>query len=222
MPKTAAAPAAKKSTGSLGAIDLSGFGAPKAKTGKTAYPVHPDPKGEVKEIVPILLQETQEFDALKGSLDIHKAELAALALPVYFETNRNRIEIPSSIACHGPAGASEEVLVTFTSKFKETTDQAAIESVLGDRTPELVRPSFVIKIDGDLLPPDPATRQRLVNDLQTLFNSAGATAALSAKSVLKPVPEFHAKRHTLFTPEENQQIHMALPMVIQVKTKGRK
>lgn len=111
--------------------------------------------------------------------------------------------------------------MTFTTRFRETTDDAAIIAAMGkEHAAKYVRQSFVIKIDGDLIPAEHA--QSLINELQVLFASKKATAALSAKSVLKPTPAFNVERHRIFTPEQNASINLALPIVSQIKTKGRK
>jgi hypothetical protein len=42
---------------------------------------------------------------------------------------------------------------------------------------------------------------------------------LSAKAVFKPNKDFHAARHTLFTPEQNLEIDKVVPIGASVKTK---
>ena len=40
-----------------------------------------------------------------------------------------------------------------------------------------------------------------------------------AKAVFKPNKDFHAARHTLFTPEQNLEIDKIVPVAASVKTK---
>lgn len=209
-------------------LDLGGLGKKKAAGTKTSYPVMPETE-ESAELVRIIRQEAAEFDALKGSFEIHKSELAALAAPFYFQNGHGQLEVPSSIACHATSehvilGSNvpgiEEVLVCFQSRYKETTDDAPILAVMGkERFAKYIRDSFSIKIDGDLVPL--ASAQELITELQELFAKHNAAGALTAKQIVKPTPNFHAARHTAFDPEENQAINLALPIVVQVKTKGR-
>jgi hypothetical protein len=42
------------------------------------------------------------------------------------------------------------------------------------------------------------------------------------KAVIKPTPEFHAGRHTTLSVEENLAVDEACPIIVMVKTKGRK
>jgi hypothetical protein len=204
---------------STGLIDLSCIGAKPKSNGRTVYPVHPDPTSEVATLVPMIRREADEFATLEGNFKIHKAELTALAVPFYFETNRNRIDIPSSVACHGADGA--EVLVTFESRFLKTTEARPIIAAMGaERYARFVRQSYVIKIDGDLIPAQSAPA--LIGELVELFAKHGATAALSKDEVLTGTPEFMAHRFSAFTPEENLAVQMALPIRTAVKTKGRK
>jgi hypothetical protein len=201
-----------------GGVDLGAIKAP-AKTGtKTAYPILPDPDGQVASLVGLVKSKAEEYDQVKGDLDLAKAELTAIAVPFYFSHYSGSLAEPqSSIAAHN---GGDEVLVTFTSRFKETTDAAGVAAALGAHAGRFVRRAFVIKIDGDLIPP--AAAPALIPALVALFAQHGASAALSKKEVLKPTSEFITARHTAFTPADNQAINLVLPIVTQVKTKGRK
>ena len=74
-----------------------------------------------------------------------------------------------------------------------------------------------MKIKGDLIPE--AGAEEIIGELQALFARHNAGAALSAKAVFKPNKDFHAARHTLFTPEQNLEIDKIVPVAASVKTK---
>jgi hypothetical protein len=62
----------------------------------------------------------------------------------------------------------------------------------------------------------------LLGKMVELFQSYSAADALSQKSVICPTPEFHTARHTALSVEQNLAIDNACPIVVSVKTKGRK
>ena len=112
------------------------------------------------------------------------------------------------------------VLVTFTSRYTALADESALVPVLGARVGEFFKQCFTIKVDSDKLPQtavDP-----IVEGLQELFARHNALEALSVTDGIKPVADFHQKRHLLLTPEQNLAVEQACPMIASVKTKGRR
>lgn len=211
----------KPDTVTVNAADILGAISSKPAAGKkrSMYPVHPDPTGDVAKLVPIIKREASEFESLEGNLKIHKAELTALALPFYFETNKGRTDIPSSVACHAEDGS--EILVCFESRFLKTTEPAPIIAAMGaDSFGRFVYRKWELKIDGDLIPASVAPA--LIPELVQLFAKHGVTSALSKSEVLTATPEFMTQRHSIFTPEQNTRIQQALPIRTSVKPKGRK
>lgn len=203
----------------VSATDFLGAISAKPKAGKgSMYPVHPDRTGDVAKLVPIIKREDAEAEAVNGNLKIHKAELTALALPFYFETNKGRTDIPSSVACHAEDGS--EILVTFESRFLKTVEPSPIIAAMGaDAFGRFVYRKWEIKIDGDLIPATVAPA--LVPELVALFAKHGVTPALSKSEVLTATAAFMTERHSIFTPEQNTRIQQALPIRTSVKTKGR-
>lgn len=207
----------------LPAIDLSSIGG--TAKGKTAskYPLHPDPTGDIAQLVPLVKQEKEAMDTAKGNYEIHRAELTALVVPFYFDTNNGRTDVPSSVACKGTDGDGNaiEALVCFENRLLKTTDTTAVRAAMGqDRFTRFGRQGYTIKIDGDLIPP--AVAGELIPELVALFNKHGVTGALSKDEVVTVTPDFFTSRFTAFTPDENRRLHMALPVRTSVKTKGRK
>lgn len=214
---TKTTPAAAPKAAGIKKINLGGIAAPKEKKGAD-YPLLPDPDGDVSKLVQDIIAETRELEALTGSLDAKKAELRTLASGFYFDHLHGRHEIPSSIECKN---CSDSVLVTFSSRYKTITDESGlIEAIGDDRTAQYFRQAFELKIDGDKLPPEQA--ENIITALQELLAENNAAEALSAKSVIKPTPDFHTARHTALTVEENRAVEMVCPIVAMVKTKGRK
>jgi hypothetical protein len=201
-------------TATLGRVDLSGIGKKQEKT-KTAYPVFDVPRA--KELAALILKGTQEMEAIEANVTINKADLRSLAVPAFFERMHGRTEIPSSFSVPSEEG---EVLVTFTSKYKQPTDLAALTVLMGEKAEKFLKPSFKLEIDSSKIPQ--ADQQEVVNALVTLLATFDCADALSASEYTSPTEDFHSARHTAFTPEQNMAIENIMPMTAQVKTKGRK
>src|ERR1017187_7510340 len=205
--------------------------ATKKEETKTAYPVFPDPHGLAGEIAQRIRTRTEDFEALKGALETDKAELKLMVAPFYFQTNRGKHEVPSSISIkalerdtHRPPDApmveTGEVLVMFKKAYKTLADDAALLPILGDRTGALFRQAFELKISGDKLPAD--RTQELLDRLQELFTEFACADALEVKQGIVPVDDFHTSRHTEFTPEQNLALEAVCPIQAAVSTKGRR
>ena len=199
-------------------LNLGGI-ATKKETGKTEYPQLPDDKeGTVAMLVASIRDKAARFKALESSLEIDKAELITIGKQYYFANGHGKSEVPSSIACLDKAG--NEVLVSFTNRYKAVTDEPGLTALIGDDTAAQFRQKFTLKIDGDLVPEDKA--DTMLTELQELFAKYGCPEALTATSAVMPVKAFHAYRHTAYTPEVNLAIDRISPIVASVKTEGRK
>lgn len=205
-------PAAAKPTG-IKKLNLGGIAQKSEKSGKD-YPVLPDPDGEVAKLVESLMEHSRQVEALEGALNVEKAELTAMAKQFYFDASRGKTAIPSSVSARA---GSTEVLVTFQNRYKGTNDDEAISRIVGDAAAEYFRQSFELRINGDEIPE--AEAETLIGELQELFARHNASAALSAKAIIKPTKEFHTARHTAFDKETNLEIDRIVPVVAMVKTK---
>jgi len=209
-------PVAAVGAGPLKKLSFGGIAKKKEDT-KTAYPLVPDPHGQLAEMATRIITRTAELDALTGALETDKKELRCLTTPFYFENAHGKQDVASSVAVSSPEG---EVLVTFQNRYKSLPDENSVLPVLGDNVGAYFRQSFELKIEGDKLPLDSA--DELLAKLQALFAEHNATDALSVKECVKPVPDFHAKRHLVLTVEQNLALDEAYPIVAMIKTKGRK
>jgi hypothetical protein len=219
MPKTKAKPdtqAPAEAPAALRKVSLAGFAvqAPAAKTAK-AYPLLPDPDGQVAEMAGLILDQTAQLEALEGSVELLKGELIALAKPFYFQHHAGQHVVASSIEARAADG--RVLRVGFSNSYRGVSDEAALLRLAGEHAARLFSQSFEIKIKGDLIP-EPAV-EPLLAELQALFARHGATGALAAKAVIKPTKEFHTARHTLFSPETNQALDKIAPVSASVKTK---
>lgn len=208
-------PAPPKPASGVAKLSFGKMAAKKEET-KTAYPVLPDPHGNAASIAARLIERTAEYEALGGAIETDKAELKMFATPFYFEANRSRAEVPSSISVNSPFG---EVLVTFQNRYKTLPDEAPLVPILGEATGTHFKQAFELKISGDKLPVDRA--QELLDRLQELFTEFNCVDALEANACIKPTKDFHTARHTLFTPEQNLALDAACPIIAMIKTKGR-
>jgi hypothetical protein len=203
-----------------GGLKKVSFGAvAKPKDTKTAYPVLPDENGQAGEIAARIIERQEQFEALEGALKTDKAELKQICTPFYFEVNRSRREIPSSIAVNSLNG---EVLVTFQNRYSLLPDEAGVVTIIGDGDllGKCFRQSFEVKIKSDKLADD--KQQEFIERLQALAVELGCMDAIEVKEGVKPTKEFHEARHTDLTVEQNLQLEQACPIIAQIKTKGRR
>ena len=186
---------------------------------KTDYPTLPDPEGEVARLVADLRQQTELLESTKGAVDLLKGELTSQARAFWFQHGAGKAEVPSSVSATD--GKGNEVLVTFSSRYYGTPDDAAIVAAIGPELAErFFRQSFEVKVNGDLIPA--ASQQAIIDGITALFAKHNATEALAAKAVIKPSADYHAARHASLTPEQNLALERLCPCTPMVKTKGRK
>lgn len=208
-PVTAQAPALRK-------VSLAGF-AVQTPAGKTAksYPLLPDPDGQTAEMVSMILEQGAQLEALEGSVELLKSELIAMAKPFYFQHHAGQHAVASAIEARAADGRA--VRVGFSNSYRAVTDEAALLRLAGPQAERFFKQSFELKIKGDAIPE--AAVEPVLADLQALFARHGASAALVAKAVIKPTKEFHAARHTLFSPQQNAELDKIAPVSASVKTK---
>lgn len=208
-----------KPAAGLKKLNLGGIATATKDSRKTDYPSLPDSEGEVARLVIDLRQQTELLETTKGTVDLLKGELTTKAREFWFLHNAGKAEVPSSISAND--GKGNEVLVTFSSRYYGTPDDAAIVAAVGPELAErFFRQSFEVKVNGDLIPSD--AQQAIIDGITALFAKHNATEALAAKAVIKPVGDFHAARHVSLTPEQNLAIERLCPCTPMVKTKGRK
>ncbi len=194
---------------------------------KTAYPVFPDPNGQVAIIAGRIKARKDELDALAGALATDKAELRMLISPFYFTTNQGKAEVPSSISVvskvldfDNEKEIEGEVLVSFTNRYAALASDDPITAIIGaELAAKYFQQAFELKIKGDAMPADKA--QAVVDELLAVLERHGVSDAMEIKDQLKPVRDFHTARHTAFTPETNLALEEACPCVAMVKTRGR-
>jgi hypothetical protein len=173
-----------------------------------------DADGQVAALVDGILEKSEQLEAIEGALEIEKAELIAIAKPFYFAHHAEQMAVASSIEAQS---GGKTIRVGFSNSYRGTSDDSAIVWAVGEEGARFFKQSFELKIKGDLIPE--AAVKVLIGELQELFARHHAGAALSAKAVFKPNKDFHAARHTLFTPEQNLEIDKIVPVAASVKTK---
>jgi hypothetical protein len=218
-PAPVAAPVAPPS------LDLSGF-KKKKEAGKPSseYPVFPDANGKAAETAAAIRAMQEEFEALDGSLKSHKKFLIDLVTPFHFTNCSGRIEPPKAVVVH--AGTRKEdgsiemlgtkVRVDFKNKYPVLE---AVPAALGTAA-ACFRQKFSLEIDGDKLPADKTPD--LLGRLQGLFAEFNAADALSIKAGFTPNDDFHVRRHSLLSPEENLALQKICPLQTAVATKNVK
>lgn len=190
--------------------------AKKKPDNRASYPLLPDPQGRYAAIAARIIERAAQVEALSGALDLDKAELKTLATPFYFQNGQGKLEIPTSIAVPCPSG---QVLITYQNRYGKLESEDPLLPILGQQTGRFFRQAFTLEIDGDKLPADHT--QALLEELQELFAKYQAGDALKVKEGIKPVPDFHALRHTALTPEQNLALDQVCPIIAMVKVKAR-
>ena len=219
------APAPAASTPTPPALDLSGF-KKKKEAGKATseYPVFPDPNGKAAETAAAIRAMQEEYEALEGSLKSHKKFLIDLVTPFHFTNCSGKVEPPKAVivrAGHRKEDGSLEMLgtkvrVDFKNKYPVLE---AVPAALGPAA-ACFRQKFSLEIDGDKLPADKTPD--LLARLQSLFAEFNATDALSIKAGFTPNDDFHVRRHTLFTADQNVALQSVCPLQCAVATKNVK
>ena len=189
---------------------------------KTVYPVLPDEQKEAATIALRIVRRSEEMETLEGAIKTDKAELRFMANPFYFQVNKDKREVPSSVAVHyaDEKGVPGELLITYQNRYGMLPDDSSLLPILGDRVDEFFVQDFTLKIEGDKLPQ--ASVPEIIAELQTLFARYNCSDALEVKDGIKPRSEFHLARHSELTPEVNLALEQVCPIIPQIKTKGRK
>ena len=217
MPLTETPPPNAAPSTPLKKLSLAGMAKKKDDT-KTAYPVVPDPNGQLAVIAARICTRDEEIKALESLYETDKKELRCLVTPFYFNHSHGKHDVASSVSISSPNG---EVLAGFQNRYKQLPDERSLLPLLGEKAGQYFKQSFDLKIEGDKLPMDKA--EALIAELQALFAKYNATDALSAKEFVKPLSDFHARRHLELTVDQNLAIEEACPLVVVVKpAKGRK
>jgi len=191
--------------------------AKKKDDAKPGYPIYADPLAA--EIATRIIERQEEFEALEAALKTDKAELKMLASPFYFNAGHGKAEVQSSVKV--PGTKDRAVLVCYQNRYGQIANESAIQALLGEeRLSKYFRQSYALTIDGDKLLSHKA--EDLLARLQELFAEHGATEALSGKEGIRPVDDFHVRRHLELTPDENLALDQLCPIVAQIKTKNVK
>jgi hypothetical protein len=220
-PAASPAPAIKK-------LNLTGFAKKKDSGATSEYPAFPDPTGKAAETAAAIRSMQEEFEALEGSLKAHKKFLIDLTAPFHFTNSSGKAEPAKAVVVE--AGLRKEdgtlemlgtrVRVDFKHKYPTLEDESVLVPVLGEAVGAFFRQKFALTIDGDKLPNDKV--DDLLAKLQRLFAEFNATDALTVKAGFAPVDDFHVKRHTVFTPEQNLELQKVCPIQAAVATKNVK
>jgi hypothetical protein len=182
------------------------FGAIGKKTtkarAKAAKPVVPDDEGELAKLADYIA----DTGPLVRPFAAAKKHLADEVLPYWFVINSHKVDPASTLVVRGTEGRQAEVSVVNRYSRVETAPEIAAH---------LFHQSFKFEIDGDLIPAERA--QAVINALQSTLAEHGCLEALSVTSGFVANPEFHARRHIEFSPEQNMQLNHVVPAQVRVK-----
>ena len=137
----AAPPKAPAPAPALRKVSLAGFATqtPASKSAK-AYPLLPDPDGQVAEIVTSIIEKSAQVEALEGAVELEKAELIALAKPFYFTHHHGQNAAASSVEARAADG--KVVRVGFSNSYRGTSDESTITRLAGEHAARYIKQSF--------------------------------------------------------------------------------
>ncbi|HEX8312334.1 MAG TPA: hypothetical protein VF614_13520 [Chthoniobacteraceae bacterium] len=241
-PATTAAPAAKRGPLNLGSL---GLAKPKAKKSEDR-PVVPANE-ELAELADQYAREKPQFDALEGSIKSTRLSILHFAFPAWLSAGQTQPDV-SSLHVFG-SQPDTKLLVSVQNRYPSQVEfgagQEAILAVIGRdgedeaatqaRFDEAFEAGLSISLKFGEIPVE--NRQAVIDDLLPIFEKHGlltpaapaaedaegeVSAAVVCKQIVQPKPGFHARRHALFTLEENLRLQEILPAVGMVKVTGLK
>ena len=234
-----AAPAKRGGGLNLGAL---GAAKPKAKS-ETNRPTVPRDQ-ELDALLDSFALIKPQFDDLEAQCDMHRAEIIARCFPHWLAIAAKQPDVGSlNLVSGNPAtklllsvqnryaaqvefSAGQEALMAAITR---TVDGAAEpEDATLARFEEAFEPGLTIALKFGEVPAE--LRQAVIDDLLPVFEKHGLlqpigdakAAAAVCKQIVQPKVGFHARRHSLFTIEENLAIQQILPAVGMVKLTGLK
>lgn len=205
-------------------LDLGGVAATTSTT--TATKVYPRAEltDEQREMVSLLLVQTQQFKALEGTIESMKKDVNALVLPQWFKVAQGNLEPPSSIIVPGK-GSDEGMLVVAGDtggRYTGTAEEAYVDKLAEVVGEELFDTTFTekvtFKMEIDKVAED--QQQPLIHALLKVCAEHGASHAVTAKTLTTFQPLARKARYQMFTLEQNLAIHAVLPIVPSFKRRA--
>lgn len=204
---------------SLDSLDLDGLG----EKEQSSHPVFPDANGQAAVIAVRIRQREEEKAALEGALQTDKQELKMIVAPFLYKANHGKAEPETTVDIVIPG--AKPVQVCFQNRYSlfEKDAQPGLLAAFGkvlapDQVREFLKPTFTIKVESEKLPRDTAVQ--FISDLKVLARKYNCAGAFSYKQGVKPTKEFHIRRFTVLTPEQNVALDQTCACVAMVKTKG--
>jgi hypothetical protein len=188
---------------------------------ESVKPSIPDPTGEIGVLAERIRAQREKIEQLEGAVDADSSAVIERAFPHYLAHNAQRAEPEDSFLIRT---TGLPCLVLFPARYPKIKDAAAtlpgIRALLGPSADQFFKTRNIISIDCERIPL--ALQDNLCADLVELFERHGCADALSQEEITKPLPEFHAARHRLFSTDINRALQAAFPITASVKTKGVK
>jgi len=238
-----AAPAPKAKGGlNLGAL---GTAKPKAKA-ETARPTVPH-SADLDALADSFAEMKPRFDALEAQVKSTRLQIIAHCFPHWLAVAQKQPDVGSlnllggkpetklllSVQNRYPSqvefsAGQEALLAAIARPANDGTTNFEPEETTLARFDEAFESGLTIGLKFGEIPQE--MRQAVIDDLLPVFEKHGLLqplpgmeeAAAVCKQIVQPRPGFHARRHSLFTIEENLRIQEILPAVGMVKLTGLK
>lgn len=208
------------------AVNLTGLSTTKPKKETKEKPILPDPSGTLLPLVAQSIENKKHIDAHEGALASAKTELGKAAFAhacLLYHGRDAKIEDTFQIGT-----AAGKAIISLKNAYRiEPANVDVVRAMLGQHADAVLRESFVIKVDADVMPS--FIQQAFVDELVKLARSFDAMLgipeghdgpvfqSIAAQPVLSVDKTFHEKRYVMFTPEENSRLHQVMPCQVAIK-----
>jgi|TARA_Y100000310_G_scaffold222136_1_gene223802 hypothetical protein len=207
-------------TSSVG-INLGGIKQKKSasKAGANAIQLT-DYSGDLANRVDTWLDLKQQAKAIEGQMKVIEGKTKEDARAFLFKSNEGKDRPDTTVECVGKSGKMKVIFQDRYYPIQMNDDNAdrieQLKSSIKGHDDQLLKEDFVLSILGSAIPAD--QRQEFVDQLIQLLTLFGADDAITVKQTVGALKDvFHVRRHTLFTPEENEKINEVMPMTVMMR-----
>ncbi len=200
------------------------FGKVKSKKEETkkAFPVLPDPNGEIKQMADAWLVAHAQKEAAEGSMETLAAQMKQRALPFHYTINAGLADPPNTVSVRGSEG---EVLIQYKEAYAKLDSVDAIVGAIGKPlTAKYFEQRFEYSVKSELIPQNKI--QEVIKKMNELSELIGVDGAVVVKPFFKPNEQFRLARYRELTTAQNLALERigakGLTTVAVTSAKGRK
>ena len=200
------------------------FGKVKSKKEETkkAFPILPDPNGEIKTMADSWLIAHAQKEAAEGSMETLAAQIKERSLPFHYTTNAGLADPPNTVSVRGTEG---EVLIQYKEAYtKLDTVDAVVQAIGKPLAAKYFEQRFEYSVKSELIPQNKI--QEVIKKMNELSELIGLDGAVVVKPFFKPNEQFRLARYRELTTAQNLALERigakGLTIVAVTSAKGRK